>query len=171
MWEKKRLNDKCVLPRVEHGGGSVMVWERAGDLIYVKGIIKKEIIWFGGETGYIQFGLHRIWGRESPFNKTIQNILLNWVKIILNLKQKQKQKKIFWKLWWWWWWYQSSDLTSIELSYDKLSWGVWREKPKKWECTFPMHEECMVMSAIYSLVIFFNSFLIFWKMLERMPRI
>ena len=46
MWEK-RQNYICVVPITKHGSEFVMMWgcfgdEKAGDLIWVKGIIKSE---------------------------------------------------------------------------------------------------------------------------------
>ena len=43
----ERMTDGCVVPTVKHGGGSVLVWgcfggKSSGDLVQIKGIMKKE---------------------------------------------------------------------------------------------------------------------------------
>ena len=84
----------CVVPSVEHGGGSVMIWGcfgdcKVGDLVQIKGIMKKED--YHSILQSMQFHLaQELLGKILFCSKTMaQNMCQSYAKIILLLKNER----------------------------------------------------------------------------------
>lgn len=159
--EEKMIPD-CVVPTVKHGGGSVMVWgcfggERTGDLIEVKGIMKKEQYHSILERHAIPSGL-RLLGKNFIFQQ--DNDPKHSSKLCKNyLESKQKNKTLEIMSWP----PQSPDLSPIELAWDELDRKVRESFP------LPKNKRELFQSLTNAWEGLPSTF--FEKLLKRMPRI
>ena len=152
----------CVVPTVKHGGGSMMVWgcfggERTGDLIEVKGIMKKEQYHSILERHAIPSGLCYL-GKNFTFQQG--NDPKHSSKLCKNyLESKQKNKTLEITSWP----PQSLDLSPIELAWDELNRKV-RES-----FLLPKNKRKLFQSLTNAWEGLPSTF--FEKLLKRMPRI
>lgn len=156
----ERAIDACIVPTVKHGGGSVMVWgcfggERSGDLIQIKGIMKKEQYHSILQRHAIPSGL-RILGQNFTFQQ--DNDPKHSSKLCQNYLQSKQNAQILKIMTWP---PQSPDLSPIELAWDELDRRVREKRPSSEKELFVcLKEGWERISGDY------------WKkLLERMPKL
>lgn len=156
----ERANEGCVVPTVKHGGGSVMIWgcfggDKSGDLVQIKGIMKKEQYHSILQRHAIPSGT-KILGK--PFILQQDNDPKHASKLCMNyLESKQKQKILEIMTWP----PQSPDLSPIELAWDELDRRVRERRPANQKQLFEyLKSEWQQLPGTY-----------FKKLLQRMPQI
>ena len=162
VWRRvgERMNPKCVIPTVKHGGGSVMVWgcfagNQTGDLYKISGILN-------------QRGYHSILQRHAkpsglrlvgqPFvlqqdndPKHTSNLCKNY---LAKKEAEGKLKLMTWPA-------QSPDLNPIELVWDELDRKVRNKQPTNAVNLYEMLTEAWdEISSDYLM-----------KLIARMPRV